>query len=119
MGGLAAAAVVVVIHSRKVIMDQGVGVDHLECCHEGFGEFAASAVNIADAGNEEWTQALAAGEHVVAHGGGNGRSGLLSLRHMVGVGQTAVQNVLAVLNQFIHYFRIHIILFHSSLPPAL
>ena len=73
-GGLAAAEVVVV-ECGEVVVDEGVGVDHLQCCTQ----VCRACRNLSGAGNhsgglhaEDGAEAFAAREGAVAHGAVDG-----------------------------------------------
>ena len=69
-GGLAAAEVVVV-EGGKVVVDEGVGVEHLEGGAEvgcAFGDFAGACDHAGGFHAEDGAEAFAAGEDAVAHG---------------------------------------------------
>ena len=74
-GGLAAAEVVVV-EGGEVVVDEGVGVEHLEGCAEvgyAFGVTSAGACDHAGGFHaEDGAEAFAAGEDAVAHGAVDG-----------------------------------------------
>ena len=73
MAGELAAAVVVIIERRQIVVDQRVGVDELERAGGGGG----AVDGIGDGGRgreaEQRADALAAGEQAVAHGAMDGR----------------------------------------------
>ena len=69
VGGLAPAEVVIV-HAGQVIVDQGVGVDHLHCAGGGHGVIPVEPFFPGQAGKfqgQHRPQPLAAGEKAVAH----------------------------------------------------
>ena len=66
-GGLAAAQHVVV-HAGHVVMDEGVGVDHLEGAGDAIEAFRLGAAQLAAGMYEERTHPLAAAQHRIAHG---------------------------------------------------
>jgi hypothetical protein len=73
-GGLAAAEVVVV-EGGEVVVDEGVGVDHLEGCAESIGsgwEVAGACDHASGFHAEDGAEALATGEGGVAHGAVDG-----------------------------------------------
>lgn len=72
VGGGAAATEIVVIHAGEVVVDEGVGVDQLDCASCG-----KCCIGIATAGfgcgeDEDGPQSFASGEDRVAHGFVNG-----------------------------------------------
>ena len=73
-GGLAAAEVVVV-EGGEVVVDEGVGVEHLEGCAEvgcAFGDVGCAADHAGGFHAEDGAEAFAAGEGAVAHGAVDG-----------------------------------------------
>ena len=69
-GGLAAAEVVVV-ERGQVVVDERIGVQHLDRCAEFFdsvGWLWGARNHAGGFDTEHWAQALAAGEDAVAHG---------------------------------------------------
>ena len=73
-GGLAAAKVVVV-ECGEVVVDEGVGVDHLDGCAEvgcAFGDGVAAGDHSGGFHAEDGAEAFASGEGAVAHGPVNG-----------------------------------------------
>ena len=73
-GGLAAAEVVVV-EGGEVVVDEGVGVDHLDGCAEvgcAFGDVAGAGDHAGGFHAEDGAEAFAAGEGAVAHGAVDG-----------------------------------------------
>ncbi len=86
-GGLAAAEVVVV-ERGQVVVDERVGVEHLEGCAEvgcAFGDVSAAGDHAGGFHAEDGAEALAAGEDAVAHGSVDG------VREGVGRGQEAFE----------------------------
>ena len=113
MCGLAAAAVVVIVHGRKVVVNKRIGVNHLQSCHEGFCQLPAASVDVADAGDQERAQAFAAGHGAVAHGGRYCGSRCLTGGHVVRIGQIAEKSRLTVIHKCFHQCGICLILFQS------
>ena len=73
-GGFAAAEVVVV-EGGKVVVDEGVGVEHLQCCAEvgcAFGIVVAGCNHLCSFHAEDGTKAFAACEGAMAHGAVDG-----------------------------------------------
>jgi len=87
-GGLAAAEVVVV-ECGKVVVDEGVGVEHLQGCTkigDAFGVVAGACDHAGGFHAEDGAKAFAAGEGAVAHGSVDG------VRQGVGRGQEAFES---------------------------
>jgi hypothetical protein len=61
-------AQVVVVHGRQIIMDQGIGVDHLQSAGHGQGFAGVAAYGFGPGQAEDGPEALAPGEEAVAHG---------------------------------------------------
>jgi len=64
-----AAAQVVVIHARQVVVNEGVGVEAFDGGGGQEGGLARRAAGCGGGGTEDGAQAFAAGEQAVAHGG--------------------------------------------------
>ena len=107
VAGGQAAAEIVVVEGGKVVVDEGIGVEHLEGC----AEFDGGGLVEAGAGDhargfegEDGAQALAAGEDTVAHGAVDGVrwgacAGKQALEGAVGEGGTGLE---CLLNVVIH-----------------
>ena len=66
-GGLAPAEVVVV-HTGQIVVDQGVGVEHLHGAAEIKGLLSGSPRRLTEFHGEDGTDALAPGQQAVPHG---------------------------------------------------
>ncbi len=66
--GGASAAEVIVVHARKIIVDERIGMDAFDggCGWEGVCGGASAGFGCGDAGG--WAQALSASKQAVAHG---------------------------------------------------
>ena len=87
-GGLAATEVVVV-ERGEVVVDEGVGVEHLEGCAEigcAFGDVFTAGDHAGSLHAEDRAEAFASGEGAVAHGAVDG------VREGVGRGQEAFES---------------------------
>ena len=115
MGGGLAAAEVVVVEGGEVIVDEGVGVNHLEGCAEvgcAFGEIAWGVDVREGAGDhagglhaEDGTETFAASEDAVAHGSVDG------VGQSVGRGQEAFEGSIGELCAGVQqsfYLRVHL-----------
>ena len=67
MAGGPAAPQVVVVHRRQIIVDQGVGVEHLDRRHGPGAGMVMAADRAAGRQHQRRAQAFAAGEHAVTH----------------------------------------------------
>ena len=108
-GGLAAAEVVVV-EGGEVVVDEGVGVEHLEGCAEvgcACGDFVSAGDHAGGFHAEDGAEAFAAGEDAVAHGAVDG------VREGVGRGQKAFEGCIGELGAGVEqgfYVGIHLML---------
>lgn len=68
VAGETSAAVVVVVHRREVVVDEGVGVDTLDGTGEGHGQGGRAAASLGGGERQDGTEPLAPGEKGVAHG---------------------------------------------------
>src|SRR5215469_18920626 len=87
-GGLAATEVIVV-ERGEVVVDEGVGMDHLDGGAEvgyAFGDLSTSGNHAGGFHAEDGAEALASGEDAVAHGPVDG------VRQGVGRGQKALKS---------------------------
>ncbi len=68
VAGETSAAVVIVVHRREVVVNQGVGVDALDGAGEGHGPGGLPAAGLRGGKRQDGAKPLAAGEQGVAHG---------------------------------------------------
>ena len=68
MGRFSAAAVIIVVDRREIIMDQGMGVNHLHGCHKWFYSLPGSAEQTETLLQKQRTKPLSARCHTVIHG---------------------------------------------------
>ena len=66
-------AVVVVVHRRQIVVDQRIGVDHLERARRGHHRRRRGADGLGPRDHEDRPQPLAARQHAVAHRAMHGR----------------------------------------------
>ena len=105
MGRPAAPPELVIVHGRQVVVDQGVGVDHLQRRHEGLRQFASSAIYVTYPGDQKGTQALAARHDAVPDGIRDRRGRIFSLRHILRIRERLLQRLFTVPDQCVHDFR--------------
>jgi hypothetical protein len=88
MTGWLAATQVIVIKRRKVVMDEGVGMQHLDRCAQVDGAYGKISVAGRHTGGfhaKDGAQALPAGKDTVAHGAMDG------MRERLGCGEKPFQ----------------------------
>ena len=68
MGGLLSPAVFVIVNSRKIVMDQGMGMNHLNGCHKRLRQFFLSPEDVIHLSQENRPQTFPPCFHTVIHG---------------------------------------------------